>query len=242
MSFLLAGGKLAQGLNTAANIRQVAARRLGNGDEATMIVRLGRIIYATEAGVILLLWYTGYRNKRVPEGETEFPIPFLSKLKASGTVDRQSSDVDVPGMLKAAGTYEVGTQAAGVADSVFAGANNIANKGTIVSIGKEAQRLGMGVGEHPAFGGVNPTVHSANSLHKRGRAIDVNGEQKGGDAVHWEDAYANMLVARYGVGQFTELIWNGPHPVSIANGHRVDPSYWGAETWAAHKNHVHIGI
>jgi hypothetical protein len=46
-------------------------------------------------------------------------------------------------------------------------------QGTIVDLGKRLQAMGGKVSEHPAFGGVAP-VHSANSLHYSGRAIDVN--------------------------------------------------------------------
>lgn len=40
----------------------------------------------------------------------------------------------------------------------------------------------------------------------------------------------------------TEGIWNGPFRLSVENGKVVPPSFWGAQTWAAHRNHLHLGI
>jgi hypothetical protein len=45
--------------------------------------------------------------------------------------------------------------------------------GGLIDFGRLLQSMGFRVGEHPAFGGVNP-VHMKNSLHYSGRAIDVN--------------------------------------------------------------------
>jgi hypothetical protein len=43
----------------------------------------------------------------------------------------------------------------------------------IGAVGRQIQAMGYHVSEHPQFGGVNP-VHTQNSYHYRGRAIDVN--------------------------------------------------------------------
>lgn len=43
----------------------------------------------------------------------------------------------------------------------------------IVPLGRKLQRMGFDVGEHPAFGGVDP-VHTSGSQHYEGDAIDVN--------------------------------------------------------------------
>ena len=45
--------------------------------------------------------------------------------------------------------------------------------GGLITFGKELQKKGFAVGEHPAFGGVYP-VHTPGSWHYRGGAIDVN--------------------------------------------------------------------
>jgi hypothetical protein len=46
---------------------------------------------------------------------------------------------------------------------------------TIVRLGKLAQSMGLHVGENPHFGGVSP-VHTQDSNHYKGEAIDVSGD------------------------------------------------------------------
>lgn len=246
MSFLLGAGKFARGLQTAANVRQITSRTLGQGDHVTLFVRMGRIVYAYQASVILILWYTGWRNERVAEGDTGFVFPGYTKTRPQYPVDRRAEDIDVQGLLKGAGSYSGALDATAAGAGGLAGTPNLAGdtgkkrEATPIPVGKEAQRLGMRVGEHPAFGGVSP-VHSATSLHDQGQAIDVNGPA-GSNEVKMEDAYANFLIVTYGIGAFAEVIWNGPHPVSVKNGKAVPPSFWGAETWNNHKDHVHVGF
>lgn len=55
----------------------------------------------------------------------------------------------------------------------FGGAGAGKLGGNLVSIGRSLQAQGFSVGEHPAFGGVDP-VHTAGSYHYIGRAIDIN--------------------------------------------------------------------
>lgn len=45
--------------------------------------------------------------------------------------------------------------------------------------------------------------------------------------------------------QVTEGIYNSRipgHNLSIKRGAKVPAMFWGADTWAAHTNHVHIGV
>lgn len=63
---------------------------------------------------------------------------------------------------------------------------------TVVSLGQLAQKMGLHVGENPHFGGVNP-VHTADSYHYRGEAIDVSGTP---NAMR---AYAHRVAALYGI-------------------------------------------
>ena len=47
----------------------------------------------------------------------------------------------------------------------------------VVRIGRQAQKMGLHVGENAAFDGRNPTGgHAPNSYHYRGQAIDVSGD------------------------------------------------------------------
>lgn len=81
--------------------------------------------------------------------------------------------------------------------------------------------------------------HAPNSLHNLtfadgvGCAFDAYGKRMG----------AFALWCRLHRSWFTEVIYNGRVvKVSIKHGRHVPHSYWGAETWVAHRNHVHCGI
>ena len=47
----------------------------------------------------------------------------------------------------------------------------------VVWLGRQAQRMGLRVGENPAFDPVDP-VHAEGSYHYRNRAIDVSGDAR----------------------------------------------------------------
>ena len=70
-----------------------------------------------------------------------------------------------------------------------------------IQVGRQLQAMGYLVGEHPAFGGVAP-VHTKNSYHYKGQALDVNwpsAEAEGGKL----DAIFGWLKSL----NPTELIW-----------------------------------
>jgi hypothetical protein len=52
-------------------------------------------------------------------------------------------------------------------------------------------------------------------------------------------AFASWVRTNYGA-RILELIHNPGF--SMKNGKDVPPSFWGASTWAAHRNHVHVAI
>jgi hypothetical protein len=75
--------------------------------------------------------------------------------------------------------------------------------GGIVGLGRQLQREGYQVGEHPAFGGVDP-VHSPRSYHYRGMAIDVNADGwPGGEMSALDRLYARLK----GMPGVLELLW-----------------------------------
>jgi hypothetical protein len=51
--------------------------------------------------------------------------------------------------------------------------------------------------------------------------------------------FSQWVEANY-LRQLAEVIHNPTS--SVKNGRRVPPSFWGAKTWEAHRNHVHLGI
>lgn len=64
----------------------------------------------------------------------------------------------------------------GVSQGQPTAVERLAQASDIVAIGKILQSMGLGVGEHPAFGGVAP-VHTESSYHYSGQAIDVTGPE-----------------------------------------------------------------
>lgn len=57
---------------------------------AGFIVKVGRFSYIMTATVIGLAWYSGWRNKRVDQGDyTNWPLPGVSKLPAKNPVARK---------------------------------------------------------------------------------------------------------------------------------------------------------
>jgi hypothetical protein len=85
--------------------------------------------------------------------------------------------------------------------------------------------------------------HSPTSLHEQtfpgtkvGRAFDAYRSSIP------QARYARHLRRHY-VPLLTEAIYNGRWTkLSIKDGKHVDPSYWGADVWAAHRDHVHVAI
>lgn len=105
--------------------------------------------------------------------------------------------------------------------------------GNIVAVGKELQRLGYEVGEHPAFGGVAP-VHSDGSYHYQSRAIDVNDDAspRGGS----EMASLDWLYPRLARLPHAELLWRvADHydhlHFAMRNGGAVGSVVRGSATW-----------
>lgn len=75
--------------------------------------------------------------------------------------------------------------------------------GGIVGLGRELQREGYQVGEHPAFGGVHP-VHTGTSYHYKGMALDVNADGwPGGEAAALDKLYSRLK----GMSGIVELLW-----------------------------------
>lgn len=115
----------------------------------------------------------------------------------------------------------------------------VATRPLLISICLTAEsHYGLRVGECDAPGapdrwGPVHQVHARGSLHYAHRAADVSGLEKNmGQFCHW--------IARNFVARCAELIHNPG--CSIKNGHVVNADFWGAATWNAHRNHVHVAI
>lgn len=215
-----------------------AKQQISAKDAATIAVKGGRFLYLATAGYITVTWYAGWRAQRVEAGSLAFPFPGLSKT----TVIRPGGADDAPdaGVSPSYSAPDTGTTDANASPGAAFGPSPGApafggSLPGLVSLGKLAQSsFHLTVTEHPAFGGVHP-VHAKNSFHYKGRAFDASGSPTN------MAAFGLFLQQQYG-GQLTELIYNGTPAESIKNGRTVPPSFWGAATWAGHRNHVHVAI
>lgn len=106
---------------------------------------------------------------------------------------------------------------------------SIGKRALLGVVATHARALGLRVGEHPDFGGVDP-VHVQGSYHYKGRAIDVSGD------TNRLSRFANQMDRLYGP-RLTELFWNGPRPANRKNGARR-----GAGFVSGHTNHVHVAV
>lgn len=76
--------------------------------------------------------------------------------------------------------------------------------------------------------------HAEHSYHYQGRAADLGTEP-------FDQAYQDR-VGRWIASALTSGLMEGIHnpTLSVKNGRSVPNSTWGAETWAAHLNHIHV--
>lgn len=92
-----------------------------------------------------------------------------------------------------------------LASGGFAGEPQGFAGGGVVEAGRRLRGMGYAVGEHPAFGGVAP-VHTQNSYHYRGLALDVNADNFPGGEGPALDKAAAWLRREY-AGKILELLW-----------------------------------
>jgi hypothetical protein len=97
---------------------------------------------------------------------------------------------------------------------------------SIVDVGKELQRYGLTVGQHPAFGKVGQ--HAPKSFHYAGKAIDVTDWRpdvapayEGGKPIDWKQRTGELAYRAKKSGLFTEALGPG------------DPG---------HETHVHLAL
>jgi hypothetical protein len=123
----------------------------------------------------------------------------------------------------------VADKVGGVKGSTTPMPSKVKGKVNVVKLGKLAESMGLHVGEHPKWGGVEP-VHATNSFHYQGRAIDVSGSP---EAMR---KFANRVKKLYGP-KLAELFWNGSGAANVDNGAEVGKGYV-----SGHTDHVHVAV
>jgi hypothetical protein len=131
--------------------------------------------------------------------------------RGGAILEGRASGDSVPAMLER-GEYVLNRKAVAAIgqralDAVnFKGAPRFA-AGGIVALGRQLQREGYEVGEHPAFGGVAP-VHTTGSYHYRGQALDVNDDLPPFASGSGEPGSLDRLYARLKrMRGVVELLW-----------------------------------
>jgi hypothetical protein len=130
----------------------------------------------------------------------------------------------------------------------------VAREGTPHSFKRGGRVGGVASPSGPATGGLQPGIasiagevtgqfpglsitsttggrHAKNSYHYRGMAVDIGG------------APSLMFQAAQWIGQNigTALLEGIHNPnLSVKNGRTVAPDFWGAQTWAGHRDHIHL--
>lgn len=111
----------------------------------------------------------------------------------------------------------------------------------VVAIGKQLQQMGFMVGEHPAFGGVAPGVHSPTGGHYDALAIDVN---SAADETRAETAAVARLLgsgkvsglAGAAVKEIARVLLNGPDgPLKDMGQSALDKVHKAANQFIARK-------
>lgn len=74
-------------------------------------------------------------------------------------------------------------------------------------------------------------VHAPGSFHYQGRAFDL--------ASHHMDDQGRWITQNLR-GVLAEGIHNGT--LSVKNGRNVGAGFWGAQTWGAHRSHIHVAV
>jgi hypothetical protein len=84
----------------------------------------------------------------------------------------------------------------------------------------------------------DPRYPGDKSLHISGRAMDFSNVPQGTRGSAEMDKFAKEMIKRHG-SKLTQLIYT-PLGYGIANGKKVDLSYWGDDTNKTHHDHVHV--
>lgn len=81
-------------------LKQAAMLLLGNmagsNHKANFVVHTLRVVYVGAGSIIIIAYYSAYRNERVESGSIKFPFPFASKMKRQFSPDRPEKELPHP--------------------------------------------------------------------------------------------------------------------------------------------------
>jgi len=205
--------------------------RTGSLDMTNKIVKSLRLVYGGAATVIIVTYYSAWRNERVEQGVTKFPFPGISKLRAKFAPSR--SDDIPPGY---GGPEHKGVMASGTG-------------GTVIS--------GSGKSGPPEYGGTRQVAEALVSglpVRPSSTKRSTRDTSTGGVSDHWVgcqecyaidnagsvsqmDMAARAIISRLG-GHYQggELVYNVER-----NGFRIQVLY-RTYTGGNHFDHIHVGV
>lgn len=215
----------------------VASQLAGSQSKSAFIVKTLRGVYILNGSLIIVIWYSAWRNERVAPGEASFPFPGVKKLRRQYSPDRPEKELDRPKKTAGAGA------AATIGASGEKNINPIQHgTGNGLALQRQHPELKPGVAKvvetiMHRFPGltISSTTggnHVTDSLHYSGRAVDLVG------SVH------EMKIAAAWISQnLYTLLTEGIHNpgLSVSDGKHVSSSFYSA-VWADHANHIHIGV
>lgn len=217
-------------------IGTLIAGKLGSGERVNFIVKSARTLYGATALIIILTWYSAWRNERVEAGTGKLPFPGWRKLKAKYSPDRPGKDTDPGWSPKGGSGGKVATGAVGKS-AIPAGTGGKPGPPDWSGTRAVAEELVKGLGLTKVSTKRSTELTSSGNIsdHYTGcrecYAIDNAG------SVDQMDHGARVIISRLG-GHYTggELVYD-----VTRGGYRIQVLY---RTYVGgnHFTHVHVGV
>jgi len=222
----------------------LAGNMVGSNRKAAFIVKAMRMGYITNASLIAVIWYAAWRKERVAPGRPQFPFPGVKDLKRKFSPDRPEMELDHP---RGGGGRGGGTGVGGISNDLFEplfpALGNAGLTGTGAKVLSKHPELKPGIAKlaeevlkhFPQLRITSTTGgnHASDSFHYKGRAVDISGP-----------AHVMLQAARWVGENFGSILAEGIHnpSLSIDNKQQVPSSFWGSDTWARHRDHIHLAV
>lgn len=195
----------------------------GSNNKASVVVNGMRFVYISTGGVIIVAWYSGWRNERIAPGSFKFPFPGVSKLTKQFPTNREEHGL--PEAPEGPKHKEFGTSIdQGITKNFTTGPNGPAESGPL-GLRKVIAWASSVSGKYPyKWGGGHPKVGSP-SIGEPGGSPGTAGPPPGYDcsgavtgALHAGGLIASsttsgglMTYGQQGPGKFITIYANGTH-------------------------------